>query len=1412
MTDIASLAFNIDSSQAAGATTVLNQMNQAAGNAAQAVERLRQSSQQAERNNDSLARSYRMLNEELRGQISIIDSLVSKVDLLGRGMTGLQGPLRELMQAQQQLSAVSKAFGTTSDGLEAFSRASRTVGLSSQETVGALERIRAALENITSEGRAARAVLSDYGVSLQGMGRGSEDQVLRQFAAQLSTFRDTARRSRDAQTVLGPLSIDSLTSLDEPAFRTEAQRARELREAGMSRDAMRTREAALTNIRQAERERQEYEDLRSEYGSVWDNAARPFGISVFQSQASEAAQLRARRNAGVVSSSENLSRYANNYGTLGRYAADFIGISPEIAQRNAEFRESGLYAANQLDIDQRYYREQAGGTIWGAPGRAFNYYARSFMNRVPGGYTATGQLSDTLRDPARTSEIIGENADLRSSSLLLGVNGSMGGLNRRNEAIALARQMGWEPGAGLDVNALGTLGDVLGPMGAGAGISPMMQDAIRGRFNVLDDTYLRQSGMARSDRNYVAGREMAGLAGGSLSGQRSRYEAEAELRLREQITDQKRAEKALNEEMEEYDRRMTERQERLNTTLRDQTSILEARNNSLRASISFGVDGETAGAIAQGAGAEEAARRGGPSALPRLQGAFAERLGGIAGSVLSARGTRDENNVVIGALGRGQSLSEANDLLRIYREQRQERQVMAEAEELRRRGDETAVQRARELLDAQREINRVLQEQVTTMAAMRARDGAAATRENTDYYFGLPPSQRGREMFIDEQVGRSIDPSLSPEDARYAGRRAGGNQAQSAVAGQIQSILTSRYGLSPGAAQGVIDNMFRESGLNPGAIERPDGGGGAGLVQWTGSRRADFSRRVGVDPSGASVEQQLEFMMHELSSNPRYSGLLEAARNPATSRSDFEGRFRTEYERPAARNNRPVFYTGPIDRSAYGELYDANQDRRTREATSRADIAIGGVDIGLAPRPADNLYAEAERLERLARINNDPDLMQQARVIRAQVDARLGGAIGGLGFQTNSAVGNALTLYGARQGHSSYAMAGIEAGLQARGEVDAGTIPAGAAGIRSSQIVLGRAASALGRAGADNQLRGERVEDMEALADAARRGSGAVEELRSRQEAGRRAAELYALAQEAAARGNAALSEKLKDAARDTENLSRKELEASRAQRFNAETRGLQDSTSDMEFSVGEGLFMGPGQLRVESARRNYDRRVSRGEASPEGRDAAVANAEMSVLADRVSQVRAGFLDMKSSGADALATIIMQGGTASDVMKRLASEVASSFIRRGANIAIDTGWDLAGKGLSAAAKAIGFFGAAQGEAFDGPIVPFAQGGVMDRVTDFAMGSARGRMGEAGPEAAVPLMRMADGRLGVAGGGGRGDTNINITLNGSGGPAGPADAERARLIADQVKKAVREANQAEMMDQMRLGGMLNPITG
>jgi phage-related minor tail protein len=64
----------------------------------------------------------------------------------------------------------------------------------------------------------------------------------------------------------------------------------------------------------------------------------------------------------------------------------------------------------------------------------------------------------------------------------------------------------------------------------------------------------------------------------------------------------------------------------------------------------------------------------------------------------------------------------------------------------------------------------------------------------------------------------------------------------------------------------------------------------------------------------------------------------------------------------------------------------------------------------------------------------------------------------------------------------------------------------------------------------------------------------------------------------------------------------------------------------------------------------------------------------------------------------------------------------------------------------------------------GRVAAFARGGIVDGPTHFPMRGGVGLMGEAGPEAIMPLARGPDGKLGVRGAGGSGGGSVQVTMN------------------------------------------------
>lgn len=64
----------------------------------------------------------------------------------------------------------------------------------------------------------------------------------------------------------------------------------------------------------------------------------------------------------------------------------------------------------------------------------------------------------------------------------------------------------------------------------------------------------------------------------------------------------------------------------------------------------------------------------------------------------------------------------------------------------------------------------------------------------------------------------------------------------------------------------------------------------------------------------------------------------------------------------------------------------------------------------------------------------------------------------------------------------------------------------------------------------------------------------------------------------------------------------------------------------------------------------------------------------------------------------------------------------------------------------------------------GRVMPFANGGIVSSPTMFPMRGGTGLMGEAGPEAIMPLARGADGKLGVRTQGGGRAVNVVMNIN------------------------------------------------
>mgnify|MGYP005856514473 CR=1 FL=1 len=164
------------------------------------------------------------------------------------------------------------------------------------------------------------------------------------------------------------------------------------------------------------------------------------------------------------------------------------------------------------------------------------------------------------------------------------------------------------------------------------------------------------------------------------------------------------------------------------------------------------------------------------------------------------------------------------------------------------------------------------------------------------------------------------------------------------------------------------------------------------------------------------------------------------------------------------------------------------------------------------------------------------------------------------------------------------------------------------------------------------------------------------------------------------------------------------------------------------------------------------------------------AGAMAAAFAGELAQVRGGFA---AAGQDvqslerglsrglrgALRGAVVQGDSLSDSLRRLATTMVNTAFNDAVRPVTDQVGGLLSQGVGA------LFGGAfeKGGSFaQGRVMPFANGGVVSGPVSFPMrGGRSGLMGEAGPEAILPLSRGADGRLGVRAQSGG---NVSVVMN------------------------------------------------
>lgn len=126
----------------------------------------------------------------------------------------------------------------------------------------------------------------------------------------------------------------------------------------------------------------------------------------------------------------------------------------------------------------------------------------------------------------------------------------------------------------------------------------------------------------------------------------------------------------------------------------------------------------------------------------------------------------------------------------------------------------------------------------------------------------------------------------------------------------------------------------------------------------------------------------------------------------------------------------------------------------------------------------------------------------------------------------------------------------------------------------------------------------------------------------------------------------------------------------------------------------------------------------------------------------------------------ALDGLVLDGAKLSDALETVANSMINTAYSAAVKPVTDHFGGMIAKGIGGLFEGIMPF--AQGGAFSqGRVMPFADGGVVRGPVTFPMRGGTGLMGEAGPEAIMPLSRGSDGKLGVRAEGGRA---VHVVMN------------------------------------------------
>lgn len=294
------------------------------------------------------------------------------------------------------------------------------------------------------------------------------------------------------------------------------------------------------------------------------------------------------------------------------------------------------------------------------------------------------------------------------------------------------------------------------------------------------------------------------------------------------------------------------------------------------------------------------------------------------------------------------------------------------------------------------------------------------------------------------------------------------------------------------------------------------------------------------------------------------------------------------------------------------------------------------------------------------------------------------------------------------------------------------------------------------------------------------------------------------------------------EAAQAVDRYSERLRQAKVAMSFEQQTRQIQQNTAALGMNnIERELSVAAQELENQGIQRGtelYDQLIEKRRTAIQAATAARGDPFLGLtqgfneLADRINdragQMRDLLVNTFESATDALTQFVMTGklnfrsfalSVIADLTRMIIKQQIFNLLKAGFN-ALAGGFGGTSTANIDSALARGVTDSA------GNVLPFAKGGVVNSPTlfKFANGGAlrTGLMGEAGPEAIMPLRRGPDGRLGVTAAG-SGDTNVVVNVNMETGQTQSQGDNRGTDLGLVIASVVKQ----ELINQRRPGGIL-----